>query len=52
MKKLAVLFSIALVGAAAVAAEYPDISVTELKSALESKKVTIIDVNGASYLRS
>ena len=29
-------------------AEYPDISITELKQAIADKKVTVIDVNGAT----
>ncbi|HXJ74270.1 MAG TPA: rhodanese-like domain-containing protein, partial [Candidatus Dormibacteraeota bacterium] len=37
--------SLALV-AIANAGEFPDISIEELKSALEAKKVTLIDVNG------
>ena len=29
-----------------MAGEYPDVSIKELKKAIESKKVTVIDVNG------
>lgn len=37
---------------AAQAGEYPDISIDELKAAIEAKTVTVIDVNGAkSYER-
>jgi rhodanese-related sulfurtransferase len=46
MKKLVVLFTAALIAAAATAGQYEDISVTELKSAIESKKVAVIDANG------
>jgi len=49
MKKLlATLCAIAISGVAVFAAEYPDISIAELKKAIEEKKVTVIDVNGAS----
>lgn len=46
MKKLLSLFAIFAMAAAIYAAEYPDISIKELKSAIESKKVFLIDVNG------
>ncbi len=46
MKKLAVLFSLSLLAAVATAAEYPDISISQLKSAIEAKKATVLDVNG------
>lgn len=47
MKKLITLVTTALLAASAYAGEYPDISVKELKSAIEAKKVTVIDVNGS-----
>jgi len=46
MKKLLGLFAILAMAAAIYAAEYPDISIKELKSAIESKKVFLVDVNG------
>jgi rhodanese-related sulfurtransferase len=50
MKKLLALLTTAFVAVSAQAGEFPDISVDELKSAIEAKKVTVIDVNGsASY---
>ena len=47
MKKLLTFLATAILSASAYAGEYPDISITELKSAIESKKVTVIDVNGS-----
>jgi rhodanese-related sulfurtransferase len=46
MKKLLTLLTTALLAATVTAGEFPDISITELKSAIEAKKVTVIDVNG------
>ncbi len=47
MKKLLVsVCALALTAIAAVAGEYPDISIAELKQAIADKKVTVIDVNG------
>lgn len=50
MKKL-ITIALALVFSSAVhAGEFPDITVAELKQAIASKSVTVIDVNGtASY---
>ncbi|OYW76328.1 MAG: sulfurtransferase [Verrucomicrobia bacterium 12-59-8] len=49
MKKLIALV-FALVATAGFAAEFPDISIADLKQAIADKKVTVIDVNGsASY---
>jgi rhodanese-related sulfurtransferase len=47
MKKLITLLTTALLAASAYAGEYPDISVKELKQAIEAKKATVIDVNGS-----
>ena len=48
MKKLITL-ALALVSFSSVfAAEFPDISIADLKQAIADKKVTIIDVNGAA----
>ena len=49
MKKLlATVCAIALSSIAALAGEFPDISIAELKKAISDKKVTVIDVNGSS----
>ncbi len=47
MKKLLTFLATAVLAVGAYAGEYPDISITELKSAIASKKVTVIDVNGS-----
>jgi rhodanese-related sulfurtransferase len=47
MKKLIALVA-ALVATAGFAAEFPDISIADLKKAIAEKKVTVIDVNGAA----
>lgn len=47
MKKLLAL-AFALVAATGFAAEYPDISIADLKTAIAEKKVVVIDVNGAA----
>jgi len=47
MKKLIAL-AFALVASVGFAAEFPDISVADLKQAIADKKVTVIDVNGAA----
>ena len=46
MKKLTALCAAALVTLAVYAAHYPEIQIKELKSAMTSKNVTILDVNG------
>lgn len=47
MKKLIAL-AFALVASVGFAAEFPDISIADLKQAIADKKVTVIDVNGAA----
>ena len=47
MKKLLVLSAAAVLAVAAYASQFPDISISDLKSAIASKKVTLIDVNGS-----
>lgn len=47
MKKLLAL-ALALVASAGFAADYPDISISDLKTAIAEKKVVVIDVNGSS----
>lgn len=51
MKKLLALLATACLAASASAGEYPDISINELKTALASGKVAVIDVNGSSSYR-
>lgn len=46
MKRLLALVSVAAFAVTAFAGEYPDISIKDLKAAIEAKKVTVIDVNG------
>lgn len=46
MKKLIALFATAFIAASAVAAEYPDLTVNEVKSIAEAKSAVILDVNG------
>lgn len=48
MKKILALLATAFVAASAYAGEFPDISITELKAAIDSKKATVIDVNGTA----
>ena len=52
MKKLLSLAACAFVAAGAYAGEFPDISIAELKSAIASKSVTVIDVNGTKSYQS
>lgn len=47
MKKLLALAAVGLLAAVVYAAEYPNIEIKELKSAIAAKTVTIIDVNGS-----
>ena len=46
MKKLLTFATALFVAASVFAGEFPDISIKELKAAIESKKATVIDVNG------
>jgi rhodanese-related sulfurtransferase len=46
MKKLLTIATTLLIAAAVYAGEYPDISITELRTAIEGKKVTLLDANG------
>ena len=46
MKKLLALITLTVCAISAQAGEFPDISVAEVKAAIESKKATLIDVNG------
>lgn len=47
MKKMFALLGAALFAANVYAAEFPDISISELKSAIATGNVTVIDVNGS-----
>ncbi len=47
MKNFLTLLVTSLLAAAAYAGEFPDISITELKAAIEKKNVVVIDVNGS-----
>ena len=51
MKKLIALV-VALAATAGFAAEFPDISIADLKQAIAEKKVTVIDVNGAASYKA
>ncbi len=51
MKKLLTLV-LALFATAAMAAEFPDISIADLKQAIADKKVTVIDVNGSDSYKA
>ena len=46
MKKLLTLLCAACLGTVAYAGEFPDISVTDVKKAIDAKNIVIIDVNG------
>jgi rhodanese-related sulfurtransferase len=53
MKKLlATVCALALSSLAALAGDYPDISIAELKKAIADKKVTVIDVNSVDTYKS
>jgi rhodanese-related sulfurtransferase len=46
MKKLLTLCAAALLAGSAYGAHYPEITINELKSAMASKSVTLLDANG------
>lgn len=46
MKKLLTLVAAGMMAVVAFAGEFPDISISEVRTLAESKKVTLIDVNG------
>ena len=49
MKKfLTIAFALVASAASVMAAEFPDISIADLKQAIAAKSVTVIDVNGAA----
>ena len=51
MKKLLALLAVTVCAITAQAGEFPDISITEVKSAIAAKKATIIDVNGTDSFK-
>ena len=52
MKKFLTLITCVFGAVALHAGEYPDISITELKSAISEKKVTVIDANGSDSFQA
>lgn len=46
MKKVIAVLTMALLASGVYAGEFPDISIAELKEAINAKTVTVIDVNG------
>ena len=52
MKKVLALLATAFLAVTVHAGEFPDISIDELKSAIEAKKVTVIDVNGSDSFKA
>jgi rhodanese-related sulfurtransferase len=52
MKKFLALLAVLCSTVALQAGEYPDISITELKTAIADKKVTLIDANGSDSYNS
>jgi len=51
MKKLLTLAVSAAVAVSVFAGEFPDITIKDLRTAIEAKKVTVIDVNGRGSWR-
>jgi len=52
MKKLLTLALALIASVNVMAAEFPDISIADLKKAIAEKKVTVIDVNGAASYKN
>jgi rhodanese-related sulfurtransferase len=52
MKKILALCAVAALAVSAYAAKYPDVSVNDLKAAIESKKVTLLDANGTESFQA
>ncbi len=52
MKKFLALAAAAVFAVSAYAGEFPDISITELKTVIANKKAVIIDVNGSDSYKS
>jgi rhodanese-related sulfurtransferase len=51
-RKLFALLTSTLIATAAHGGEFPDISIGDLKAAIEAKKVTVIDVNGTESFQN
>jgi rhodanese-related sulfurtransferase len=47
MKKILTLCAVALLASSVYAAHYPDITINDLKAAMSSKSVTLLDANGS-----
>jgi rhodanese-related sulfurtransferase len=52
MKKFLTMFAALFFAATVFAGEFADISISDLKKAIEDKKVAVIDVNGSSSYKS
>ena len=52
MKKLLILLAVVFGAVTLHAGEYPDISINELKTAIQEKKVTLIDANGSDSYKA
>lgn len=52
MKKLLALTAATLLATLSYAAEYPDVSIKEVKALAESKRAVIIDVNGSESFQN
>jgi len=52
MKKLLTLLAAVFCAVSVNAGEFPDISITELQSAIKEKKVTVLDVNGSDSFKA
>jgi rhodanese-related sulfurtransferase len=52
MKKLLILLAVVFGAVTVHAGEYPDISITELKTAIAQKTAVIIDANGSDSFKS
>jgi rhodanese-related sulfurtransferase len=53
MKSLSSFLTVAFIaGAAAMAADYPDITIADVKAAIAAKKITLLDANGSESWQS
>ena len=52
MKTLLTLASFLFIAATLSAADFPDITIADLKTAIQAKQVTVIDVNGTDSYKS
>jgi rhodanese-related sulfurtransferase len=51
MKKILTLLATAVLAVTVIAGEFPDVSVTQVQTLVESKKAVIIDVNGSDSFK-